>query len=131
MKGLKKSVEELDPSFVMDGVARGTGSLARHTVGGIADSASLLTETFSKNMAVLTLDRRYAQRRDRAVQLRATERGTTTFVEGVESGVIKLLRGVVEGDFKCATILFFPLDFSVSDVYFSTIFLIFLSLYIK
>eukprot|EP00566_Odontella_aurita_P001299 CAMPEP_0113600808 /NCGR_PEP_ID=MMETSP0015_2-20120614/42898_1 /TAXON_ID=2838 /ORGANISM="Odontella" /LENGTH=881 /DNA_ID=CAMNT_0000509077 /DNA_START=68 /DNA_END=2713 /DNA_ORIENTATION=- /assembly_acc=CAM_ASM_000160 len=97
VKGFKRSVEELDPSFVMDGVARGTGSLARHTVGGIADSASLLTETFSKNMAVLTLDRRYAQRRDRAVQLRAAERGKTTFVEGIESGVLKLLRGVVEG----------------------------------
>jgi len=97
MKGLKRSVEELNPTFVMDGVARGTGSLARHTVSGIADSASLLTETFSKNMAVLTLDRRYAQRRDRAVELRAAEGGTTTFVEGVESGVLKLLRGVVEG----------------------------------
>ena len=78
----------------MDGVARGTGSLARHTVGGIADSASLLTETFSKNMAVLTLDRTYAQKRDRFKTLPGT---STTFVAGVESGVIKLISGIVEG----------------------------------
>ena len=96
VKGLKRSVEELDPSFVVDGVARGTGSLARHTVGGFADTASLLTETFSKNMAVLTLDRKYAQRRDKAASLRA-DGGTVTVVEGIESGVVKLLRGVVEG----------------------------------
>jgi hypothetical protein len=55
VKGLKKSVKELDPTYLVDGVARGTESLARHTVGGFADSASLLTETFSKNMAVLML----------------------------------------------------------------------------
>ena len=96
VKGLKRSVEELDPSFVVDGVARGTGSLARHTVGGIADTASLLTETFSKNMAVLTLDRKYAQRRDKAASLRA-DGGNVTVVDGLESGVVKLLRGVVEG----------------------------------
>lgn len=84
----------MDPSYVMDGVARGTGSLARHTVGGIVDSASLLTETFSKNMAVLTLDRKYAQRRDRFKVMPGTN---TTFVGGVESGVGKLLRGVAEG----------------------------------
>ncbi len=33
VKGFKRSIEEMDPSFVMSGVARGTGSLARHTVG--------------------------------------------------------------------------------------------------
>ena len=49
----------------VDGLARGTGSLARNTLGGFADSASLLTTTFSKNMAVLTLDRVYAHNRDR------------------------------------------------------------------
>jgi hypothetical protein len=94
IKGFKRSVEELDPSYVMDGVARGTGSLARHTVGGIVDSASLLTETFPKNMAVLTLDRKYAQRRDRFKVISGTN---TTFVGGVESGVGKLLRGVADG----------------------------------
>ena len=45
-------------------------------------------------MAVLTLDRKYAQRRDRF----KTQPGTsTTFVQGVESGMGKLLRGVAEG----------------------------------
>lgn len=95
VKGLKKSMQELDPFLFVDGVARGTESLARHTVGGIAETASLLTETFSKNMAVLTLDRRYAQRRDR---VRSDMRGgDVTFVEGVESGVVQLVRGVVDG----------------------------------
>lgn len=94
VKGFKRSVKELDPSYVMDGVAKGTGSLARHTVGGIVDSASLLTETFSKNMAVLTLDRKYAQRRDR---FKAVPGSSVNFVEGVESGFNKLVRGVTEG----------------------------------
>lgn len=47
-------------------------------------------------MAVLTLDRRYAQRRDRGMSL-GEEFSTDTFVGGVESGVAKLVRGVLEG----------------------------------
>lgn len=97
VKGLKRSVEELNPSFLVDGVARGTGSLARHTVGGFADSASLLTETFSKNMAVLTLDRRYAQKRDRGKSLRRAGDQATSLVSGVESGFIKLFQGFADG----------------------------------
>ena len=109
-------MKELNPSLFVDGVARGTvsivafyklifnnfktisqGSLARHTVGGVADSASLLTETLSKNMAVLTLDRTYAQKRDRGITGRDNEGGTTNFVDGVGNGSVKLLRGVVDG----------------------------------
>lgn len=91
-------MEELDPSYVVGGVARGTKSLARHAVGGFAGSASLLTETFSKNMAVITLDRRYAQRRDRRNTLRSPDRDfAVTFFEGVESGAVKLVRGVWDG----------------------------------
>jgi hypothetical protein len=97
VKGLKKSVKELDPTFLVDGVARGTESLARHTVGGVADSASLLTETFSKNMAVLTLDRRYAQKRDRDKALRLNNDGNLTLAGGVESGFTKLVNGFRDG----------------------------------
>jgi vacuolar protein sorting-associated protein 13A/C len=97
VKGLKKSVQELDPSFLVDGVARGTGSLARHAVGGFAGSASLLTETFSKNMAVLTLDRRYAQKRDRGRSLRLNEDVSVTLAGGVESGFTKLVQGFRDG----------------------------------
>jgi hypothetical protein len=97
VKGLKKSVKELDPRFLVDGVARGTESLARHTVGGFADSASLLTETFSKNMAVLTLDRRYAQKRDRKTTLRLNSETDVTLAGGVESGFIKLVQGFRDG----------------------------------
>ena len=93
IKGFKKSLQELDPIYVVDGVAKGTGSLARHAVGGFADSASMLTETLSKNMAVLTLDRRYAQQRDRSQEGRS-EGG---FVEGIGSGGIKIVKGVVDG----------------------------------
>lgn len=97
VRGLKKSVQELDPTYLVDGVARGTESLARHAVGGFADSASLLTETFSKNMAVLTLDRRYAQNRDRSKQLRLNAGTTVTLAGGVESGFVKLVQGFMEG----------------------------------
>ena len=97
VRGLKKSVKELDPTYLVDGVARGTGSLARHAVGGFADSASLLTETFSKNMAVLTLDRRYAQKRDRSKQLRLNAGTSVTIAGGVESGFAKLVEGFMEG----------------------------------
>ena len=96
VKGFQKSIEKLDPKFVVDGVARGTGSLARHTVGGFADSAALLTSTFSKNMAVLTLDRRYAQKRDRGNSTR-DQQGDFYLLDGVESGFVKLAQGFIEG----------------------------------
>jgi len=96
MKGFKKSIQEMDPSFVMTGVARGTGSLARHTLGGVADSAAMLTETAAKNMAVLTLDRKYAQRRDRVMRLK-NNRTRADFVGGFESGLLKLVHGILEG----------------------------------
>jgi len=95
IKGLKKSVEELNPTLFVDGVARGTGSLARHTVVGFADSASLLTDTLSKNMAVLTLDRSYAQRRDRVVAGRDSD--STTMTRSIGIGSQKLFQGVIDG----------------------------------
>jgi len=97
VKGFKKSFEEMDPSFALSGVARGTGSLARHTVGGFVDSAAMLTETAAKNMAVLTLDRRYAQRRDRVMKLKANDAKAATILKGLESGIHKLVNGVLEG----------------------------------
>ena len=97
MKGFRRALNELDPGYAVDGVARGTESLARHTVGGIADSASLLMETFSKYMAVVTLDRRYAQKRDRNKSLRLKSDAKVTLVGGVESGFLKLVLGFQEG----------------------------------
>jgi len=88
-------VQEMDATHLVDGVARGTLSLARHTVGGFADSAALLAETFSKNMTVLTLDRRYAQKRDRKDALRGQD-GVNVAV-GIGSGVQKLAQGFIEG----------------------------------
>jgi vacuolar protein sorting-associated protein 13A/C len=97
MKGFKRSLKELDPGYAVDGVARGTESLARHTVGGLADSASLLMETFSKYMAVVTLDRRYAQKRDRRKSLRLKSDSRVTLAGGMESGFLKLVQGFQEG----------------------------------
>lgn len=97
VKGFKRSLKELDPGYAVDGVARGTESLARHTVGGLADSASLLMETFSKYMAVVTLDRRYAQKRDRRKSLRLKSDSKVTLAGGVESGFMKLVQGFREG----------------------------------
>lgn len=95
VKGLQRSVQEMDASHLVDGVARGTLSLARHTVGGFADSAAMLTETFSKNMVVLTLDRRYAQKRDRGDMLR--DHGDVNVAIGIGSGIHKLVTGFLEG----------------------------------
>jgi hypothetical protein len=97
VKGFRRSLKELDPGYVVDGVARGTESLARHTVGGLADSASLLMETFAKYMAVVTLDRRYAQKRDRRRSLRNRCETRVTLAGGVESGFSKLIQGFREG----------------------------------
>ena len=85
----------MDASYLVDGVARGTLSLARHTVGGFADSAAMLAETFSKNMTVLTLDRRYAQKRDRGDMLR--EFDDINVASGLGSGVQKLVLGFLDG----------------------------------
>lgn len=96
VKGFKKSIAEMNPTFVVSGVARGAGSLGRHTVGGFAGSAAMLTETAAKNMAVLTLDRKYAQKRDRLMKLKASGKGTN-IVRGFESGVQKFIQGILEG----------------------------------
>lgn len=85
----------MDASYLVDGVARGTVSLARHTVGGFADSAAMLSETFSKNMTIFTLDRRYAQKRDRGDILR--NQADMNVALGFESGVQKLVKGFLEG----------------------------------
>jgi Vacuolar-sorting-associated 13 protein C-terminal/Autophagy-related protein C terminal domain len=85
----------MDATYLVDGVARGTLSLARHTVGGFADSAAMLAETFSKNMTVLTLDRRYAQKRDRTDFLR--EHDDINVALGLGSGVQKLVKGFIDG----------------------------------
>lgn len=96
VKGFQRSVQEMDASYLVDGVARGTLSLARHTVGGFANSAAALTETFSKNMTVLTLDRKYAQKRDRGDDLR-NHQGDMNVALGFGSGVQKLVHGFLEG----------------------------------
>ena len=57
----------------------------------------MLTEAAAKNMAVLTLDRRYAQRRDRIMKLKANDTKGTTILKGLESGIQKLVDGILEG----------------------------------
>lgn len=57
----------------------------------------MLTETAAKNMAVLTLDRKYAQRRDRVMKLKANDAKAVTILRGLESGMQKLVNGIMEG----------------------------------
>lgn len=95
VRGFQRSVQEMDASHLVDGVARGTLSLARHTVGGFADSAALLAETFSKNMTVLALDRRFAMKRDRGAALR--DKDDFNVASGLGSGAQKLVAGFLDG----------------------------------
>jgi hypothetical protein len=55
----------------------------------------MLAETFSKNLTVLTLDRRYAQKRDRGEMLRDLD--DVNVASGLGSGVQKLITGFLEG----------------------------------
>ena len=48
-------------------------------------------------MAVLTLDRKYAQRRDRLMKLKVNDAKSATILRGLESGVQKLISGILEG----------------------------------
>jgi len=57
----------------------------------------MLTETAAKNMAVLTLDRKYAQRRDRVMKFKATDAKAVTLLKGLESGMQKLVNGILDG----------------------------------
>ena len=52
---------------------------------------------FSKYMAVVTLDRRYAQKRDRRKSLRLKSDSKVTLAGGMESGFLKLVQGFQEG----------------------------------
>ena len=44
-------------------------------------------------MAVLTLDRKYAQRRDLVMKLKANDHKKATLLNGLESGLEKLVNG--------------------------------------
>lgn len=48
-------------------------------------------------MAVLTLDRKYAQRRDRVMKFKATDAQGASILKGLESGIQKLVNGIQEG----------------------------------
>lgn len=43
VQGLVNSMDNNAPDQLMEGMARGAGSLLRHSVGGVANSASLIT----------------------------------------------------------------------------------------
>ncbi|CAN0327037.1 unnamed protein product, partial [Ectocarpus sp. 13 AM-2016] len=63
--GLLKSVEDLAPEELMHGMARGAGSLLNHSVGGVANSVSLITGTVSQNLTTLAMDKEYKLKRAR------------------------------------------------------------------
>ncbi len=92
--GLVKSVEEMKPNKFFAGVARGGGSLLKNTAGGVANSASMITGTFS-SILVSTMDSRY--QRNRAKRAEERGRNPTDMLQGIGTGGISLVQGFSDG----------------------------------
>ncbi|CAM9695330.1 unnamed protein product, partial [Phaeothamnion confervicola] len=92
--GLVRSVEEARPEEFVAGIARGTGSLLKYSVGGVANSASMITGTFSKNMSTLTMDKDYKRRRARRLE---TKTRPSHIIDGLGSGGKSLYKGFYDG----------------------------------
>ncbi len=92
--GLVKSIEEMRPNKFFAGVARGGGSLLKNTAGGVANSASMITGTFS-DILVSTMDSRYQHNRAK----RTEERGSKPrdMLQGIGTGGISLVQGFSDG----------------------------------
>ena len=63
LEGLVRAAETSDISELKRGLQRGASSLAQKTVGGVANSASLITNTISTAGSALALDKEYKLRR--------------------------------------------------------------------
>lgn len=94
LQGLVRSVEELNPDEFVQGVARGADSLVRHTVGGVANSASCITDNLSKQLSSLSFDREYKLQRERRA---ARAERPADVLEGLGSGGKRLVKGLFDG----------------------------------
>jgi len=91
LSGLAEGFEELRPDKIASGFARGTVSLVHHSVGGVANSAAMITDTFSDYVSNLALDKRYKASRDE------DRERPTDFIEGLGSGGLRIWKGVKSG----------------------------------
>ncbi|CBJ29969.1 conserved unknown protein [Ectocarpus siliculosus] len=92
--GLLKSVEDLAPEELMHGMARGAGSLLNHSVGGVANSVSLITGTVSQNLTTLAMDKEYKLKRARRKDARGENKDV---LDGIGSAGGSLARGLTDG----------------------------------
>ena len=84
-------MRELDPSYVAEGVYKGTSSLGKNVFGGLAHSASAISGTIGENLSALTLDSKYKERRGGGGE------GKGGLWGGIGSGGQKVVGGFVEG----------------------------------
>ncbi len=94
LQGLVRSVEELNPEEFMQGLSRGADSLVRHTLGGVANSASCITDNLSKQLSHLSFDREYKLQRERREARKAKP---ADVLEGLGSGGKRLVKGLFDG----------------------------------
>jgi hypothetical protein len=105
LQGLFRSVEELNPEKFVEGVGRGADSLLRHTVGGMANSASCITDNLSKQIANLAFDKEYKMQRERrdarkekpSQLLDGLGSGGKSFVKGIADGIIGVVSAPIRG----------------------------------
>ena len=95
MQGLLTSIEKAKPSAIVQGLGRGTGSLLKNSVGGVANSASLITEMVSNHVSTLTMDRRERARQQHRRE--ETARRPGSMLSGLGSGGRSMARGVIDG----------------------------------
>jgi hypothetical protein len=96
-QGLVRSPEE----FVL-GVGRGANSFVKHSVVGVFNSASLITQHLGMNIAALSMDHAFSQGRSRQFEaprgvLSGLGGGAKAFGRGVAGGVQTLLTAPIEG----------------------------------
>jgi len=111
IQSLVRSVELLDPEIFFQGVGRGTDSLLKHTVGGVASSASCVMENVGKQLSCLAFDKEYRLARERGREGEAGGGGgggegsrggggggrPADVLEGLGLGGKRLMRGLVDG----------------------------------
>ena len=110
MEGLVRAAETSDLSELKKGLQRGASSLAQKTVGGVANSASLITTTISTAGSALAMDKEYKLRRaerraERAARVgqwyarngRFISGGLGGLFSGLETAGGSVIDGVVDG----------------------------------
>jgi vacuolar protein sorting-associated protein 13A/C len=88
MQGIKQG----DVLQIGKGLAKGTSSFVKHTVGGVGYGVSTITSGFGATAAALTFDSKFQQQRSDAKRDKPTN-----FMSGMKMGKDSLISGVVGG----------------------------------